>query len=538
LADSPFFRELVQTDQEVVAKYVAFSQEMTHCSVQLPPRERAEAYLRFKADNQDFWWDAEALVYLSSQRIPCDEQINKLIETWKVAEQAVIDQATKPFTVASLDGEPACAGVYGYVPDRFWNSGNLRASSLDAAMLRAVEFCEIGGFDRWWKAISKDFNELVLQGGAFGPEWLEYLFDFARSDLAIDWMAVGLQRCLDSFIYSAGDQEHPGNLLCRDGRFRNSNFAAAAIVFAIHRLKHCAAEDLAKRAAEALLDGRQPDGSWRYWRDDADSSIFATAAAVHALALSRPRGWTRAVRQGAAWLTSQQDTCGSWSDRKAHAVVYLTVLVLDALELAGGGSNPTFRIPASKNEDAGTGRRSTAVAPRSWTQREVDEAVSAYKARRAGLYERLRQGVQSGDPDAHKRVRKEFGRNAIAVALGVRAKAMISKSPAWQVIAEELHIPRKASGVPRRAMTRIGLDKAIEEKAVQDSVKPDEQAASNEILAKIRRLPKSQAEPMAERYLRGGYSDEEVRELLSVVNEQIADERETSRRSRRRRDAQ
>jgi hypothetical protein len=69
--------------------------------------------------------------------------------------------------------------------------------------------------------------------------------------------------------------------------------------------------------------------------------------AIHALCLKRPGGWKRAVTKGAEWLWSQQAEFGGWSEECAHSV-YLTVLVLDAIELAAGGTQVTFRTTETR----------------------------------------------------------------------------------------------------------------------------------------------------------------------------------------------
>src|SRR5262249_12606109 len=64
----------------------------------------------------------------------------------------------------------------------------------------------------------------------------------------------------------------------------------------------------------------------------------------------------------------------------------------------------------------------------SWTQPDLDGAIREYKAKRAAQYNDLVEGVRQGKPGAQKAARQLFGRNAIARALGVKARAMVTKS--------------------------------------------------------------------------------------------------------------
>jgi hypothetical protein len=127
--------------------------------------------------------------------------------------------------------------------------------------------------------------------------------------------------------------------------------------------------------------------------------------------------------------------------------------------------------PTDRAADPGTARpaaraRKNAPAKRSWTQPELDDAIRKYKAERASRYHDLVEGVRKGLPGARKDARRLYGRNAIVDALGVRAPAMVSKSPAWKLIAEDLDLLRKPKAKrPLGQRKRVGYDIAEEEKA-------------------------------------------------------------------------
>lgn len=65
--------------------------------------------------------------------------------------------------------------------------------------------------------------------------------------------------------------------------------------------------------------------------------------AMHALVVGKPNGWDEAVHKAADWLWTQQTGFGCWLQPGVDPV-YLTVLVLDAIELAGGGDCLTWKL--------------------------------------------------------------------------------------------------------------------------------------------------------------------------------------------------
>jgi len=68
-----------------------------------------------------------------------------------------------------------------------------------------------------------------------------------------------------------------------------------------------------------------------------------TAMAVHALAMRKPKGWDWQFLRHAVGF-GQFRTYQMWIELDCPDSVYLTVLVLDALELAAGGTKVTFDL--------------------------------------------------------------------------------------------------------------------------------------------------------------------------------------------------
>jgi hypothetical protein len=176
---------------------------------------------------------------------------------------------------------------------------------------------------------------------------------------------------------------------------------------------------------------------------------------------------------------------------------------------------------------------------RPWTQRGLDEAIRQYKAQRGRNYVDLCEAVKAGNAGARKKAQEVYGRNAIARALRVKSKAMVSKSPAWVAIAAELELPlRRNRGAMGTRHTRrpgkVGHDIAIEEKSAQPAEgasnapadQPLETAERQETYrylnhlsasgrsAEERRSNKAGAGEMLKELRRGEKTDGEVREVV------------------------
>ncbi|MCG3180341.1 MAG: hypothetical protein BIFFINMI_02700 [Phycisphaerae bacterium] len=179
---------------------------------------------------------------------------------------------------------------------------------------------------------------------------------------------------------------------------------------------------------------------------------------------------------------------------------------------------------------------------RSWTQADLDSVIRQYKAKRAASYADLVSGVKAGRPGAKKAATAVFGRNAIVRALGVRSPIMVSRSPTWIEIAEELGFPlarnRRAKGTRHTAKAgRIGHDIAIEAASESpaegaDNARPEaqlESAERQETIRQIKRLAQSgksakqkadrraAAEDLYAKLQRGEVSDEAARQTVQMT---------------------
>lgn len=165
------------------------------------------------------------------------------------------------------------------------------------------------------------------------------------------------------------------------------------------------------------------------------------------------------------------------------------------------------------------GNKSGVVEKKSFTQGELNTAIEQYKINKASSYDQLCENVRKGKKGAIKAARKMFGRNAVAKELGVKAPAMVSKSPVWQKIAVDLDLPRKANQGASR--TRVGAEIGFEEAAQEAGDLTEKQVINNETQRLLRaNLSAEHAEATIEKLQRGKMTDEQAREMLTELKRQ------------------
>jgi hypothetical protein len=319
---------------------------------------KAEGWLLNVANDMEGVWDQEALVYLRSRGHDCHDQVADLIQAWKVAEQARLDEYNQ--RVEKPRGAEANAtNIEAISPNflrDFWGGAQPEDYSFEATMLRTVDWCEIAGFDSWWHRLEQRLKENTFshEGTNLLPNWL---FAMARSDYAIKAMRRVLERHLELISISGPNKPEPWMVrtsttsVCVEQHLSH----ASAIVFAHHRLNLVHSDpELVQQAVDTLCKMQDGNGAWHNFSSDADASIESTAMAVHAIALAQPGSWPRIAERARDWLGSVQQDDGSWTEPGSPGPTYLTALVLDAIALANGDKTVTFRWPTAPPEHGET----------------------------------------------------------------------------------------------------------------------------------------------------------------------------------------
>lgn len=362
MQDNPIV-EPTEQDNESQREYKEY-QRFIESIQRYDTRTKSEEWIAYVAKNISIYGDQEALVYLRSRGHECEEEIKKLIINWKRAARQSIERCSKGNRVENFETEKVewrggmplakasdVKNVSQYILHDFWGGRDEQELSINATMLRTVEWCEIAGFDEWWERLAHNTLMDVVQGGIDpgpGSFWLFYL---TRSNYAIELMDRALERTLEALeLNMLSGESYPWRVQ-RVSEFKGKEVYsivdhiphASTIVFANHRL-HPKNKNigLIQEAVQTILKNQNEAGFWPCFSDETIPSIEITAMCIHTLVLEQPRGWEMTTKRAVAWLLSKQDRSGCWIDEGSPDSVYLTVLVLDALDLAEGKREVTF----------------------------------------------------------------------------------------------------------------------------------------------------------------------------------------------------
>jgi len=338
-------------------------EEFVRSNQHLTKLEKAEAWLKYVSENSLDNSDQESIVYLVSRGYDCSSQINNLIFNWKIATTRTIKSALSTKYVYNLDtgkrklDKKAVTNFNKvsdflpiFLPD-FWSG---QEETIDATMLRTVEWCEIGGFDDWWARRSQEIRKSILHYGIENTVPRSFwLFAMCRSDYAIELMRGTLEIALETIKVSEHDEPFPWRVTrisLESFKKKKQEYVvgdvipyAASVIFChirLHAIKQN--EKLLNEAIELIQKSQKLDGSWGFYSGSESGNIEATAMALHAISMAKPRGWMHSAQIACDWLWSKQSVSGYWGEEVSAEPVYLSVLVLDAIELASGGKNFTF----------------------------------------------------------------------------------------------------------------------------------------------------------------------------------------------------
>jgi hypothetical protein len=331
---------------------------------ELPPVERAVKWLESVAADPEGYDDLEALVYLSSKGFDLSAFIDAAREWWRRDENDAIASCMRGTPVygpgrkkptyknkVAITASSEIENISEFLLRDFWRRGQVSMFSIDATMFRAMEWCRIGGFDRWFRRIAKNLENNVIRGEVDADWAIAYLFNMTRSTAALSMVEKALNRMLE-MVELDRDGDFPW-VLPPSRPFSDAHpiedlSYAGALIFAAVRLRGLQFKSpLIDKAVELLLSRQTGDGFWPASFKKDQGSVETTAIAIHALAIVRPLGWDRQVKKAASWLLTKQNEGGYWREDTSPDPTYLTVLVLDALELAEGRNEVTFNSPDS-----------------------------------------------------------------------------------------------------------------------------------------------------------------------------------------------
>lgn len=256
-----------------------------------------------------------------------------------------------------------------------WSKKSLNNHIRAASILRLIQWGEIGALKKFRDNICNNLdipNSPEFHGcfQSHTSTFFPLIFPLFMSDIAVNRMSSKLnfllhqwQQYLDDLWTKSTSSSHIDN---------NSSIKAdqilvtliSAYIFGAYRLP-CGDIDSSylDKSIQCLLDSQLDCGLWGYDQTLPDSEeddspslgdfvnsqkhVVLVAMAIHALFLTKPFGGKGCLEKAAGWLLEQQQADGGWyhlGNPKYSYQVHTTVMVLDALELAEGGDQLTFKI--------------------------------------------------------------------------------------------------------------------------------------------------------------------------------------------------
>lgn len=339
--------------------------------------EKAEHWLRPLARNASANSDVEAAVYFASRGQREIIDVVDLRNRWhseichdieygapvrKVPGPLLERARTKTLSLA----EAASVVEFNGSLPRFFSFLDHEDDFIDATMFRAVEWFGISGFEPWLRSLVNDLSVGPQYGiDHAGASW--WLFQWCRSDLALRMAdRSGLEAWLWALINGPVQRDKPWILFNARGNEPATLIhipTAAVIPFIWNRIQPDSIKsEVPDRASEILFQTQMRSGAWPTCGTDAEGSLMATCFAIHGLATYKPTGWQQAVRQAADWIETKQDDWGCW-DIQGGPTVMITVLALDALQLANAGKHLTFTLAYPTDRASSSAVRAVAMSP-------------------------------------------------------------------------------------------------------------------------------------------------------------------------------
>ena len=267
-----------------------------------------------------------------------------------------------------------------------WSEECRRNPARAASTLRLMQWGDIGALQKYRDSIYQNFGvpyshdfypSSDSRGGYLSKTsaFFPLLFPLFTSDIAINQMGSKLLSLLLLW------QNHLNDLFMRKELFRHSieederpsqTYATliSAYIFAAYRLnKSGINQTILDKSIQYLLDHQHSSGLWAYDQTAPDSEeddcdgyclgeflnsrkhVILAAIGILALYLANSPGTKISIEKAAYWLLQHQQANGGWyqyGNPKYPFQVHTTVLILDALELAGGGTQVTFSLPENK----------------------------------------------------------------------------------------------------------------------------------------------------------------------------------------------
>ncbi len=396
-----------------------------------PPREKAENWLYFLVEEVSRAFSAnghidfracEAFTFLASRGLIEDYHRQCLHDMWKSQEKVTLDGCSHEFKSQLKATVPSPSNLPQHVLMNFWFNES-DDFITDSSMMRGAVWCELFGFDTWWKRVLNYFKEWVY-GGEFAEFGKFGCFNLARCDVSgLDVVNV-LELALETCLLPKGffNELHPWHIqpatpikeYLQYAPFRISPLDCASLIFSALRINSNQwNSNLAKHAWTDIQSTFNADG---FWSDIYYPPLIVTAVVLHALAVWQPPGWKKSADKAIDWIWSQQHEGGWWDvDYPVHPA-YTTTLVLDSLDLVAGHRPVTIRNDLNSRCLTTTSTRITQqhVGKRSFDELKVGEAIAFIQSNSPENVKKIANHIDVKEPTFHSNYMPELKRRGVA----------------------------------------------------------------------------------------------------------------------------
>lgn len=233
---------------------------------------------------------------------------------------------------------------------RFFGFRDEEESFINSTFFRATEWFNVKGFEPWIDSFSNELST-AFQYGIEHKSGAWALFYWCRSDLAITKAEkFGLESLLYGLINGTIERTKPWKTTWHTQKtidYVDYIPIASSIIFSWYRIKPTFLnQSVLDKAIELLFQTQLNNGGWPIISKESNGSLISTCFAIHALALSKPKGWERVLEKAKEWLLNEQHESGYWHIQGGPTIM-LTVLALESIHLASGGVNVSFSLEKS-----------------------------------------------------------------------------------------------------------------------------------------------------------------------------------------------
>lgn len=220
----------------------------------------------------------------------------------------------------------------------FWRSEDYDKYNEDAYYLRFIDWCDISDFDEIWiNRVIEEYKQLAVLPVIPTETLGDLLFNHCRSDYSIKLLRDSIFNLLEEYESRILDDVESVIKV----KTNEINYITIAIILFANCRLNTVKPKIIKKCISILKNSQNANGGWSINNKKKDSDVLTTAIVIHALVISKYPNFATVLNPSIEWIKHKQNVFGIWSS-KMLSPRPLTVLILDAIDMAQGKTNVTF----------------------------------------------------------------------------------------------------------------------------------------------------------------------------------------------------